>query len=376
MEYNSKEYILIPSYFQFMLEMALYGKKVTDIPHIGVIINFIMDESGIFNIYTGEDYSDSILKTKCAITDMYIYYAQDVAKENLFYKIQVGTGTETFPNDSVLSISSLNNAVYEELISVNEVYENDQWVFANCTIPANRVNIEKISVFSLSTEGSSSETGKFYSGYLDYGDINYNLFELTYTANNTAYTVTLTQDGVLIGDAITGTVNLDTGYYEFYTYKDYQVVNEVIVDNRSVSSIDTTLGHTNIIGNSIKMYYWISGTQYIATDDGIGNISGTGISSGSVDYDTGAIDITFTNPTDAVYDVVINYEYRLIGNPENDINVEYSTNNNIEITEAGIFDDQGNLLVYANFPPTLFHSYLNHHTLQFFIEKKIAKESS
>ncbi|MFW6225388.1 MAG: hypothetical protein ACOC3V_00350, partial [bacterium] len=271
--YESKEYILIPSYFQFLTEMALYGKKVTDVPHVGVILNFIMDESGIYNVYTGSDYSNDTLKTKSAITDNYIYYAQGEAMENIFYKIKVGTGTKTFPKNSILSVTSLSSPVYEERLSINEIYENDKWIFSNFTVPANRVNIEKITTSLASTGSVVSDTYRYYSGNLDYNNINYSLFELTYKSDNINYIVTITEDGTLIGDAINGAVDLETGAYEFYTYKDYPVVNEVLASNRSLSTLDTTLGNPNVIGNSIRLYYWISGTQYIGVDDGLGNIT-------------------------------------------------------------------------------------------------------
>ena len=46
-----------------------------------------------------------------------------------------------------------------------------------------------------------------------------------------------------------------------------------------------------------------------AVDDGAGNIKGTGITSGTIDYNTGAFNITLASTPESADDVYFNYRY-------------------------------------------------------------------
>ena len=58
--------------------------------------------------------------------------------------------------------------------------------------------------------------------------------------------------------------------------------------------------------NSLNIGYTISSTAYTTTDDGAGNISGTDCS-GTVNYSTGAVSLTFTTAPDNATDVTNGY---------------------------------------------------------------------
>lgn len=59
--------------------------------------------------------------------------------------------------------------------------------------------------------------------------------------------------------------------------------------------------------NSVSIVYTIGGTQYTATDDGSGNITGTHISSATIDYPTNAVDITFDTAPDSGTAILENF---------------------------------------------------------------------
>lgn len=59
--------------------------------------------------------------------------------------------------------------------------------------------------------------------------------------------------------------------------------------------------------NSVSIEYVIGGTTYTATDDGSGNITGTDITSGSIDYTTGAYSITFSTAPDTGTNILLDY---------------------------------------------------------------------
>jgi len=77
--------------------------------------------------------------------------------------------------------------------------------------------------------------------------------------------------------------------------------------------VDTTFSsnllYTPLVGGSVRVYYTIGGTQYEAVDNGAGVINGTSITSGTINYGTGAISIVFANPPDNNTKIWSNYQY-------------------------------------------------------------------
>jgi hypothetical protein len=64
--------------------------------------------------------------------------------------------------------------------------------------------------------------------------------------------------------------------------------------NGSTTTFSHTMAHIPVLLNSVS----VTAGAVTATDDGLGNLAGAGISSGSINYDTGALSITFsTAPT-------------------------------------------------------------------------------
>jgi hypothetical protein len=74
----------------------------------------------------------------------------------------------------------------------------------------------------------------------------------------------------------------------------------------------TTFHHTTaekpLKQNSVTVHYTINSTVYAVTDDGAGNISGSELS-GTVDYENGVIDLTFTTAPDADTNITMDYSY-------------------------------------------------------------------
>ena len=70
---------------------------------------------------------------------------------------------------------------------------------------------------------------------------------------------------------------------------------------------------TVIEPGSVSVTFTIKGTTYTTTDDGSGNILGTNVSSGTIDYNSGKLDITFTSAPDSKTSIVATYNYRQKG---------------------------------------------------------------
>ncbi|RLE64909.1 MAG: hypothetical protein DRJ47_06440 [Thermoprotei archaeon] len=88
------------------------------------------------------------------------------------------------------------------------------------------------------------------------------------------------------------------------------ITDEVIAtaDGTTTSYHHVTL-HRPLKPESVVIHYTIGGVSYTATDDGSGSISGSHISSGSVDYSSGTVDITFDTAPDADTNITIDYSY-------------------------------------------------------------------
>lgn len=91
----------------------------------------------------------------------------------------------------------------------------------------------------------------------------------------------------------------DAGKEQELTLQNVQVVDESIGSpNGSQTVFNFTLATTPILPGSITVDYTIGSTAYEGIDNGSGAITGTNISSGSIDYSTGVGSITFSTAPD------------------------------------------------------------------------------
>lgn len=86
---------------------------------------------------------------------------------------------------------------------------------------------------------------------------------------------------------------------------------------------DGTLAHYPVGLGRFVLTYTISSVVHQAVDDGAGNIAGTGITAGTIDYPTGDFEITFTTPPDNGSSLTANY---ITGDPGRDWRVECHRN--------------------------------------------------
>jgi len=66
----------------------------------------------------------------------------------------------------------------------------------------------------------------------------------------------------------------------------------------ATTSFSATLTYLPVVAGTLNISYTIGGVAYTATDDGAGNITGTDVT-GTIDYTTGAVSLTFTTAPDA-----------------------------------------------------------------------------
>ena len=255
-------------------------------------------------------------------------------------------------------ITSLNNFIYR--VPVNNIennIDNSNWFSTQTYLPSYSINDEYL--FTLI---SGIDT---YTGTLKYNNLREKYLNITYytKVGVLPYGWTATDDGAgnILGDYISGTIDYDTGEYTIYPYTLTDVYQRALASS-SVSSISQFLNY-NIQTGTFYLYYTIADTSYVAMDNGSGSVIGTGISSGLLDYTTGQLDITFTQPTQSGYYTTCQYSYKttLTLNPDTPyVFAEYKVNDDLDITEFCIEDEENKALAYVTFPPINFYSIYNY----------------
>lgn len=183
-------------------------------------------------------------------------------------------------------------------------------------------------------------------------------------------------------------INYKTGTYTLYTKHDRRVKDEII-STTSMVEIDgyhIGLGTNEVLKpGSLKLHYFLpDGSEYYAQDivdsdnPNVGYFENainlkvdqlTGRTVSSIDYVNNFISVEFNNNTSYLNSVTLSYTYTILNPPDlnTNISVEYTTSQNIKVTEAGLFDTGGNMIAYATFPPIELNDPKFHTSYQFFI---------
>ncbi len=93
-----------------------------------------------------------------------------------------------------------------------------------------------------------------------------------------------------------------------YTSEKVEVEEWGVGDGEEVT-FTTTLVYKPVVPNNFEVYYTIDGTLYVAKDNGSGGITGTNITTGSINYETGAVSIEFSYVIDDGAKIFSNYYY-------------------------------------------------------------------
>ena len=334
-----------------------------------------MNTSGNMSLYVNnnlEDFADISAIGSWGITDtLYIggqngtnYFKGYIDEFRVYDKLLSESERTYLYVNKAGSLVRLANPVYEQQLSDNQTVTNINWQCIFASIPSGTIDNEII--------GYGDGVTNTFTGYTVYNQIALGSLIFTYVSSTTTYTATTDQFGNIEGDRVSGTINFTTGAFTLNTYERTLKRNEVIYEGATSEIIGYTTGFPNIEAGTFYMYAYIGDTLYTITDDGEGNLQGTGITTGTINYTTGEINATFNGTTDSGQDVICKYYYRKYSTPDNlsTIYASYKTNQDIAFTEAGIKNDDGDIVAYATFPPTKFYSVLNHISFQFMIDKK------
>jgi len=256
-------------------------------------------------------------------------------------------------------ITSVSNPVYRVSVKpIENNYDNPNWFSIQTTFPTNSINEEYL--FTLSSGITN------YSGILNYSNLIEKYLQIKYyTQNGDVIIENIANDngsGTIIGDYVSGTINYTTGTYLIYPYVLNKIYSKTLATNFVPSILNQFLNY-NVQPGTFYIYYNITTTSYVAMDNGSGTIIGTGISSGTIDYTTGELNVTFTQTTQSGYPITCQYDYKTvlaISNSKPYVEAEYKVYDDIDITEVAFENSDKVALTYASFPPINSYSMYNY----------------
>ncbi len=295
---------------------------------------------GTGNFFIGTDGTSNYFKGQ--IDELRIYSSLLSAADILYmYQQQIG------------SLRSLAHRLWTGPISFNELYEDSKWKSVNSWAPGLTKNQEFLS--------SSNGALTSISGNLEIAPTAPGYLIINYTGN--AASINTIDDGLgnIFAPAAQGTINYATGAYTLNFHRDYQVLNFQI-PFISHSFVDYFILNLPVLPGTLSLQYTIASTVYKATDNGAGVVTGTGISSGTINYATGELVIHFSSPIDTSSVIFLSYTYRLTQLPDNNtlIFATYKLAKIVNVTEMGILNTAGQMVAYSTFPPMQFDSIRNH----------------
>ncbi|MBF0517275.1 MAG: hypothetical protein HQK97_09195 [Nitrospirae bacterium] len=102
------------------------------------------------------------------------------------------------------------------------------------------------------------------------------------------------------------------GNIEYLITQNNSYTNEILYAGNGSQTVFTgqTTDHTPVKANTASVKYTIGGQNYTATDNGSGAITGTSISSGTINYESGAVAVTLSAAPDNSTNITIDYTER------------------------------------------------------------------
>jgi hypothetical protein len=262
------------------------------------------------------------------------------------------TDEKTFLYDSKFGDHTyLGNTVYRIALTSEEksrIVTNREYFLLQGIAKGNTVNDELVftgdgstDTFDNITNYQAIKKGSMKLSFLDTGDSN--------------VVVVDDKNGNLVGSKTSGDIDYTTGAFTLNFFKDINNNNIVYSGLGNETTVNFSIDPI-VETNSFKVTHVYLGLTYEGIDNGIGSIIGTNISSGTINYSTGAVSITFTNATDI--DTPLRYSYTnrltdILGNLK-EVKAEYQTVDDLELTECGYENSLGKLVQYTSFPKCKF----------------------
>ena len=381
----NKEFLMTWEYMDFIQVNTDFSRRVKEVPHVGCQLTAITDSSGVYDNLS-DDYSTPSIKLKTLTTGS---FSNIISALNLSY-IEFGIGTYPNLNSKYApgtSPNQLEQRVARNFVLFDEKYEDGNYIGGTAEYRGQQINrflLHNQDGYQLDDpygQGDVDGDNNDFRGTLPFAPIQKGNVRFVFYHDDLLYEIIDDRKGHLIGLGAYGDLDYQTGEYSFSTDIDYYAEDIVFTGDGSSTEVYTELDLPSPIQslpttNPDDPHFWIiynvGNRTYITKDDGYGNIAGEKITSGAIDYEHGIINIIFSEPITANENVIYRYQYNKITTPDPNTEIKvdfYFTVQSIEITEAGLFDENDEMIAYATFPPIEFTSSRNHLSMAFIIKK-------
>lgn len=380
---NGDEFLMVSDKVDYLFNGVDYTRKLVEVPHVGTQLSFILDESGYYDSYSEgtDDFSIPKTKTIASVTDKYV--PEDPVDEKIV-KMVFGSGSRdlvsvtnggSYPN-SLESPFSFSTLVEDEKRHVIVDYVG--WKIIDSYVQANSVRGDSIA--------TGNDEVIDMEGQLSFPNVEPFSLRIPFRSLTLDTAVVDNgQEGLFIEgmtDYSVGSINYDTGEYNFITEKREDVLMEVLSLTSQDGHFVTGLSNSRIIPGSLTLRFRIGETGFIKYDNGVGGFTDytAGINAGTINYVDGSIDVVFISEVDARDEgateqgnidggITVTYSYirEFPVNYGEIVDAEYRVEEDIPITEVGLEDDNGDLVAYATFPPIVLGDPKYHASFQFFI---------
>jgi len=349
-------YLIAKEYFEYIETNANAFRKVSDVVRVGCQLNAFADNSRFFNSETNLDFTIQKIRLNAVTTDFML----NVSSVDDIKYIEFGCGyNKSLPSydGSGLQPTDLEDAVFKEEIIKKE--ENADWYAVSFDYQALNINNFIVDIPEINKSN--------FTGYLPKLPIKPNNVTITFFNNSIEYTIKDDGFGKLVSDVANGTIDYNTGYFNFNTIVDKETTVffeqvETVFDYQ----IDFLL--RPILTSTLFIKYVINGTTYIATSNSSGEILGVSCT-GTVDFTNGIIHLEFDLDVENL-ELIFKTRKTIYPTVGKEITTSFFTNKrDFYIQEVGLRNSNDELIAYSCFPRIGFDSFRNYLSFGFLIKK-------
>lgn len=376
-----KEYLMTAEYLNFISVNMEYGRRAKEVPHVGSQLNVQTDLSGTFDSFSpGGSYTMPDIKVRAATRKDALSLIESVDD---LTRVEFGVGKRPLPSavpgDSTPFPDSLAQRVSMAETVYSERFENakSMGVVGQCIG-------QQINRYTAHWTGEGENEFRFTLPFkpIRRGNVRFIISHSSMPSK----IVTDDQVGGLSGDYGHGTIDYNTGEIFLTTKFDNKTVERPLVppeyddeDEPEKTWYDVQLKAGNIVPGSLILTFHVGdgdGERIVMIHDaGDGKfLPNQNVASSSINYETGHFNVEFVKPLTpgSAFDVSLVYPVDYVLPAGSEIIAEYYfTQATVEITEAGLFNDKGDLISYATFPPFEFTATDNHLNVFFAFRKDV-----
>lgn len=390
------EYIMTPLYLDYLKEAVDYNRRVTEIPHVGANLSLVGSGHPVTDHWypNNEGYTMPVIKTSSIVSPH--FYSLEPIEEGFetlqtvvdqIATVRVGSGSHDLPRTNAPSISiptDLENTISISELVGSEKEQLEDWTIIQTMINTNKVEREVLDIADPSTT--------YYSGTLARNNLSPGSVIITIPTLEGVLQVHddlgggLVYDSPEFGSISFGTINYATGEYTIDLVSQTPIYREFSYESNQVQVTESLEESIPVVPGSVSLTWQLPiqggvgrtvDSPFPANDPDYGIFVHKSLDENEDNYISYYTEATAGKPPNqfvltfadgfATNNIVLTYQQEVAYTAldQEPITAEYLISGDTYITEAGLFDDNDNLLAYATFPPFHSNSFAYHIGIQF-----------